>query len=952
MKINPFTLNQNKQYLQQKEQKQTISHSNYQTNSMLPHSYNAYLIGFEARVDKGLERFSEANEERMPYTVKTFLETVEDKGSRTPLQVQQEAFAPLTDCQSAEDIKGAFSEEEKLFAELINPEQSNARRGIIKAHNDYAPLLAEEGKGILRSKENLTVYLVKKIFLENKTLEEINKDLDIDLEPDFKHAFLYHNEDAKFVYPATLSALGIKTPGKEYLQSLRYTRDGYSDMMGGKIKSGLEAFYDSLTDEERTLRAKKTVANCENWWATLSTKQKLEILADKDAELKMLEQYNQHKNKTKKASPKSTTSTLQGGEAKPRTHVKVGSTKLAQDELFKKWATYNLEIYRANLTDAEKAELNIIQTRNASRRWQNMSALERTEYLSKMKSGQEPLRFAMVDAWNNCTDIIKDLTIHLKKNQIYKPADLLYSTQEFSVLQSQIMTEFWQTHPEHAVKLGEAIQTSHEKIKKAMENGHFEELKREIGRDKTRRIKEIEAFKIDFSAKSTATPDYMTEFRKAFTSQRLSYERLEHLPKSYIEDYFNVIEKGFSEDEIKIWTKSLKDLPLTDEEVEVVKRIGRTIPPESLSATRAIETTLANFLFEKTKNPKVYELDHGALKVAYLQFIRNEGGIAILIDGKKPFHAEFLDKKKPDMKKLSAMYEGLRQPLSDDSAYKILNNFFEVADDDAGEELQSYIKRFGKTAELIFSEKTAYTPTIREQLYKNFMVRMPENLFGKVASLLDLHTNPFEREAQIKRVNFLLNKRFDFIPRQMLDIFNEEVSRSLRREKYDISAVEARVGTKRLNANENKGLLILPKQNFLMHNKLRMLAAEQVLAEALYDATKNPEVFSLPFEQLCDNIEVFGLVKKFPSDTRIFEKHYTGETIELVATKKIDLRKSAQEYIDCINDVIDNWLNTKVKTDGFGKMLNLVDTLSCGETDPKILANIVKRITLYGLNLK
>lgn len=950
MKIIPFTQIKYHQNIQKNEQKPSVQQNNYQTNTILPHSYNAYLVGFEARVDKGLERFSQANEEHMPYTVKAFLETVDDKSTLTPLQAQQKAFEMLNICDNAEDIKGAFSENEKLFENLINPEQSNARRGIIKAHNDYAPMLAEEGKGVLKSKENLTVYLVKKVFLENKTIEEINKDLAEDLEPDFKQAFLFHNEDAKLVHPATLSALGIKTPGKEYLQSLRYTRDGYSDLVGEKISEGQRAFYDSLTEEERTLRAKKTVANGEAWWASLSTRQKLEMLAEKDAELKMLESYNQSKQKAKKTTTKPTDATAK--EVKPRTHTKVGSTLFSQDELFKKWATYNLQIFQANLTEAEKNELNVIQTQKMSQRWHDMSALERTEYLSKMKSGQEPIRFAMVDAWNNCTDIIKDLTIHLKKNQIYKPADLLYSTQEFSVLQSQIMTEFWEAHPEHAVKLGDAIKASHQKIKDAMTNGHFEELKREIGRDKNRRIKEIETFKIDFTAKSTATPDYMTEFRKAFTSQQLSYERLEHLPQAYIDDYFKAIEEGFSEEDVKIWTKSLQNKPLNEEEVEVIKKIGRTTPPESIKATRAIETTLANFLYEKTQNPKVYEFDHGALKLAFMQYMRNHSEIAILVNGKEPFNAKFLDNKKVDMKKLSAMYENLRQPLSDDVAQKIINNFFEVADNDAEQELQTYIKRFGKTAELIFSEKSAYSPNIKDKLYKNFMIRMPENLFGKVASLLDLHTNPFEREAQIKRVNFLLNKRFDFIPSQIMGTFNEEVSRSLRREKYDISVVEARIGAKRTNANETKGLLILPKQGFLVQNKLRMLAAEQVLAEALYDATKNPEVFALPFEQLCDNIEVFGLVKKYPTETRVFDVPHLGRQVELTATKKIDLKNIAREYIACINDVTDNWLNSTVKNDGFGKLLDLVDEISGGETNPKILENIVKRINLYNLRLR
>ncbi len=56
-----------------------------------------------------------------------------------------------------------------------------------------------------------------------------------------------------------------------------------------------------------------------------------------------------------------------------------------------------------------------------------MSSVERTEYISKMKSGAEPVRYAMIDAWNNSFDIIKDLSAHLKKYQHYKPVNILYS---------------------------------------------------------------------------------------------------------------------------------------------------------------------------------------------------------------------------------------------------------------------------------------------------------------------------------------------------------------------------------------------------------------------------------------------------------------------------------------------------------------------------------------------
>ena len=45
-------------------------------------------------------------------------------------------------------------------------------------------------------------------------------------------------------------------PAFEYQQSLRYTRDGYSDMVGETISKAQIEFWNALTSEERTSRAK------------------------------------------------------------------------------------------------------------------------------------------------------------------------------------------------------------------------------------------------------------------------------------------------------------------------------------------------------------------------------------------------------------------------------------------------------------------------------------------------------------------------------------------------------------------------------------------------------------------------------------------------------------------------------------------------------------------------
>ena len=438
--------------------------STYTTNPNfeLKAKFNDHLLSFGAQVDKGLERFYETNKDRMPITVYRYVSSIEDKSRLTPLEAQQRAFSKLNDAKTIQDIKQYFSDE-KLFKNLTEASKTKAKRGILQTAKENEELLKISDQGILKDQSDFTVYLVKKIFLEGKTIDEINEDLENDLDEDFKADFNFKNKDketeSKYIYSSTLKALGIQMPTFEYQQSLRYTRAGYSDTVGENIKKGLREFWDSLNDEERTAKAKKSVEKFENWWDSIPLNKKLEMIADDISSDEMLKSFKKSQKAEEKTKPQTESSDQKNDTEKQTTrkHVKVGSDKLSKDELFKKWATMQLKNYEANLSEAEKDSLHIKRMQRLTTRWSNMTPEERTDYISKMKTGSEPLRYTMIDAWNHSTDLIKDLSTHLKKNQIYKPADLLYSTQEFSQFQSQVMSEFWAEHQNYAAELGERI---------------------------------------------------------------------------------------------------------------------------------------------------------------------------------------------------------------------------------------------------------------------------------------------------------------------------------------------------------------------------------------------------------------------------------------------------------------------------------------------------------------
>lgn len=943
--------------------------------------FNDHLLSFGAQVDKGLERFYETNKNRMPNTVKRYIEALDDKTRLTPLQVQKRAFMKLNNTQTIKDIQKEFPDEE-LFFELTEASKTKATRGILMSVKENEELLSLSDQGILKDKSDLTVYLVKKIFLEGKTIDEINKDLENDLDEDFKADFHFKNKDkdsqSKYIYSSTLKALGIKMPAFEYQQSLRYTREGYSDMVGENITRGLRSFWDSLSDNERTARAKKSVENFENWWNGLSDNEKLDMIADQLTTEEMLKAYKKTERaeeRLKKQSEKNTENT-EKSESKTRKHTKVGSEKLFRDELFKKWAANNLKIYEANLSEAERDTLHLKKMQRLSARWSNMTAEERTDYISKMKAGSEPLRYTMIDAWNHSTSLIKDLSSFLKASQIYKPADLLYSTQEFSQYQSQVMTEFWASHPDHAVKLGQNIIKSQEKINMAISRGTFEELKKEIMRDKNQRIKEIEKFKTEKNTpetkeESSDLPEYVKEFKDAYYTALKP--RLKVLPQEYLKDFIDVIAKDMPEKQIKAWTKNLRNEPLSIEEQHTLHEITKTEPASGAKINRAIEAAGAVILYECTKNPEVFLMSHSDVKTALYKLDKGDNPIELgSLKCERDFQIPVL-KNKYSSDRLALLYKHFKEPLHELELDDIINKYFDSATTKNPEldailknssvpvsingfdknAMKEYLKLYGKSLSILFSEKSAYPKEVKKAFYEKIKTDIPESLTESLKHCYFEHKGAFEKDEKIKQICFLFAKRFDFVPTAFIDSFIKEMAKDLREaETMDMLEYFMReVCTKRKNPNEMHKLAIFPKDSMSTEGQMKMLIVEQALADVLYEATGNTDVYEMSFEELCDNIEIFNLIKKYPTGKRTYVSQTLNKEISISANKKINtfkIQRLSKEYAD----EIAQWLNEEAHTPEGLKFEDLLYILNPDENMPQKDEAVSRRIKHYNFNLK
>ncbi|MBE7709495.1 MAG: hypothetical protein E7Z93_03495 [Cyanobacteria bacterium SIG32] len=945
-----YRLNSSKQVLKKDDFQQQNYSSN--PNFMLLNKFNDHLISFEARVDKGLERFYEANKDRMPIPVSRYINSLEDKSRLTPLEAQRRVFIALESAKTIDDIKAAFPNEE-LFEDLKTPQETRATRGILRLIKEDQELLEMLDSGILKDNQDFTVYLVKKVFLEAKTIDEINEDLKNDLNEDLKAEFTFKNKgkdtDSQYIYTSTLQSLGIKTPSREYQHSLRYTRDGYSDQVGQNIKKGRELFFDSLTEEQRMALSKKSVEKIENWWESIPHQTKLDALSGKISLEEMYESYRKTLPNRSTASKSKEKSEAISGATEPRKHVHVGSKKLADDELFKKWATLNLKLYEEELSDQEKYNLNIQRMRNMTQRWAGMTSAERTDYISKMKAGSEPLRFTMIDAWNNSVDIIKDLSTHLKQNQIFKPADLLYSTEEFSEFQSKVMTEFWDNHPEYAEELGNNIKASEEKINASIKKGTFEILKKEILRAQKLRIRDIERFKAERQISQeepqlNTQSELMAEFRHVYLNSRLG--KIKSTPKAYINDLMQVVQDSLPEDTIRVWIKHLKGEQITAQEYEILQKIENVETKESNRISYALEAAFADALYNSTKDPNVFEMGLSDVKAGMYHLERGEQPIQLQSLSTGKFFNLSIKNPKIKADRIDAIYNHAKQDLNEMELADIIDRYFEIPQNQGLNELlqnsavpisinnfkysevKDYLAQYGNSLTILFSEKSAYPVDVKRAFYNKIKNNAPDSIKNSLGQCILEKPNAFEKEEKIRKCGMLFSERFSFVPKRFMESYYKELAKSLRLNgSVSIETFEQRCCKKRRNASDHGAMLIFPKQYMTTEARLNSIIIEQALADVLYEVTGNPDVYSMQFEELCDNIELFALIKKFPSQERTYNSQSLQDVVTLKANRRLSLgkiEKLAQEYTKGIQTALQDAIkeNRKIEFEDLLYVLN------------------------------
>ena len=185
-------------------------------------AYRDYNISFGERLFRSPENFYAQifNKKYMPDTMKEYLNAdYEDRQKMPPAQMMKLVFDDLNNIKKLDFVPRVFPNE-PLFKDLTDTPKRNARIGLVsefealKSEMDDIPLFKD-------GTSNLGMYILRKIYLEGKTLSEINKDFKKDLSDDYKDLI---TSDIDY---ATTSAYGIKFPKKPFWKSFIVTREDF-----------------------------------------------------------------------------------------------------------------------------------------------------------------------------------------------------------------------------------------------------------------------------------------------------------------------------------------------------------------------------------------------------------------------------------------------------------------------------------------------------------------------------------------------------------------------------------------------------------------------------------------------------------------------------------------------------------------------------------------------------
>ncbi|MBQ8168656.1 hypothetical protein IJZ97_04480, partial [bacterium] len=216
-----FTQNQKKQNFASKP---NIGGGNL-SQERISAAYQDYNISFGERLFRTPQNFYEQdfNEKNMPKTLHKYIyEGVDSDFKRTipPAQAMKEAFGAMNYAKDLETIKKLFPNE-PLFADLTSKPSKKSREGLLGMINLFKedPDYVANNRTLFKNgNDDLGLYIVKKIYLEGKTLKEINKDFAKDVSVFYKGYDIAYKDYAAF---------GIKFPEKPFWKSFIATREDF-----------------------------------------------------------------------------------------------------------------------------------------------------------------------------------------------------------------------------------------------------------------------------------------------------------------------------------------------------------------------------------------------------------------------------------------------------------------------------------------------------------------------------------------------------------------------------------------------------------------------------------------------------------------------------------------------------------------------------------------------------
>ena len=241
-------------------------------NNNNPHqllSYKDFNISFypnfKARLNRTPENFydQQFNIDNMPDTVKKYLfEDFAERHHMPPAQLQREAFEYLKIADSVRDIKDMYPDE-PLFAHLKELKDTKPSQGILlllkwDAQTSQTPIFKDP------QNKDITTYLLKKVYLEGKTTEELNNDFDKDATDEIKRELGV--KDKKYFSPTNIYTLGIRYPKLPYYNSFLATRND-KEYIPPVRKSGI-----TPSDETK----EKLSSSMTKWWAGLNQMERSE----------------------------------------------------------------------------------------------------------------------------------------------------------------------------------------------------------------------------------------------------------------------------------------------------------------------------------------------------------------------------------------------------------------------------------------------------------------------------------------------------------------------------------------------------------------------------------------------------------------------------------------------------------------------------------------------------